>query len=90
LGKAIKDNRSVEPWYRYNSLCFVKQDLIDTLPKDLQRRRVADADPVVDISPYAYKVRKKIIKKLPEWSLPLLAQSKKYSILLSRRLVGER
>ena len=90
LREAIKDNRSVEPWYRYNSLCFVKQDLIDTLPKDLQRRRVADIDPVVDISPYAYKVRKKIIKKLPEWSLPLLAQSKKYSILLSRRLVGER
>jgi hypothetical protein len=67
LREAIKDNRSVEPWYRYNSLCFVKQALIDTLPKDLQRRRVADADPVVDISPYAYKVRKKIIKKLPAW-----------------------
>jgi hypothetical protein len=90
LREAIKDNRSVEPWYRYNSLCFVKQDLIDTLPKDLQRRRVADTDPVVDISPYAYKVRKKIIKKLPAWSLlPFLAHSKKYSILLSRRLIGE-
>ena len=90
LREAIKDNRSVEPWYRYNSLCFVKEDVVNGLPKELQSRRVANTDPVVDLSPYVYKIRKQIIKKLPEWSLPILAQSKKYSILVSRRVMGER
>lgn len=88
--EAIKNNRSVEPWYRYNSLCFVRQDLVDNLPRDLQRHRVGNTDPVADVSPYRYKVRKQVIRKLPAWSLPILAQSKKYSTLLSRHVIGKR
>jgi SAM-dependent methyltransferase len=90
LREAIKDKRLVEPWYRYNSLCFVKRETIDSLPQDLLRYRVANADPVVDMSPYPYKVRKRIISKLPPWVLPILAQSKKYSVLLSRRVASKK
>ena len=88
LREAVKDNRAVEPWYRYNSLCFVKRELTDSLPQDLLRYRVANADSVADISPYPYKVRKRIISKLPPWACAILAQSKKHSILMTRRLAG--
>ena len=62
--------------------------MVDRLPKDLLLHRVANADPVVDISPYAYQLRKRIISKLPPWACYILAQSKKRSILLARRLKG--
>jgi hypothetical protein len=88
LREAVKDNRAVEPWYRYNTLFFVKRDMIDSLPEDLLRHRVANADSVVDVSPYPYQLRKWIISKLPPWACYGLAQSKKRSILLARRLTG--
>jgi hypothetical protein len=88
LRAAVKDNRAVEPWYRYNILFFVKRDMIDSLPEDLLRHRVANADSVVDVSPYPYQLRKRIISKLPPWACYGLAQSKKRSILLARRLTG--
>ena len=88
LREALKGNRAVESWYRYNTLVFVKRDMVDRLPKDLLLHRVANADPVVDISPYAYQLRKRIISKLPPWACYILAQSKKRSILLARRLKG--
>lgn len=90
LRQAIKDNLAVESWYRYNSLCFVNQELINTLPGDLLRYRVANADPITDISPYSYQMRKRIISKLPLWACAILAQSKKYSVLISRRIAGEK
>jgi SAM-dependent methyltransferase len=90
LREAIKDSPAVEPWYRYNILCFVKRDLIDSLPQALLRYRVANADPVVDVSPYPYKVRKRLISKLPPWACAILAQSKKYTVLLSRLLTGDK
>ncbi|HZZ25968.1 MAG TPA: hypothetical protein VFE60_26970 [Roseiarcus sp.] len=43
---------------------------------------------MVDVSPYPYQLRKRIISKLPTWARYILAQSKKHSILLSRRLTG--
>jgi len=88
LREAIRDNRAVESWYRYNTLCFVNRGLIDGLPQDLLLHRVASADPVVDISPYLYKVRKRIISKLPPRATFILAQTKKHSILMARRLKG--
>lgn len=88
LRDAVKDNDRVERWYRYNSLCFVKRELSDSLSPDLLRWRVANTDPIIDVSPYAYKVRKRIISKLPRWALKFLAQSKKHSILLSRHALG--
>ena len=88
LRAAIKDNRAVEPWYRYNTLVFVKRDMIGALPENLLRHRVANAEPVVDVSPYSYQLRKRIISKLPPWACYILAQSKKHSILLARRLKG--
>jgi hypothetical protein len=75
---------------RYNTLCFVNRELIDRLPQDLLRHRIANADPVVDVSPYPYQLRKRIISKLPPWACYILAQSKKRSILLARRLTGGR
>jgi SAM-dependent methyltransferase len=90
IRKGIKDDMAVDPWYRYNIMCFVKHDLANDLPKDLLQYRVNDADPVVDISPFLYKLRKVIISKLPPWACFALAQSKKHSILWMRQLTGDK
>jgi hypothetical protein len=88
LREALKGNCAVEPWYRYNTLVFVKRDRIDSLPEDLLRHRVDNAEPVADVSPYLYRLRKRIIGKLPPWVCSVLAQSKKRAVLLARRLKG--
>ena len=62
--------------------------MIDSLPEDLLRHRVASADPVVDLSPYLYRLRKRIISRLPPWACYILAQSKKRSVLFARRVTG--
>ena len=90
LRGALKVNMAVDPWYRYNIMCFVKQEVANDLPKELLRYQVGDDDPVVDISPNFYKLRKAIISKLPPWACFVLAQSKKRSILLMRRVIGDK
>lgn len=88
LREAVRGNRAVEAWYRYNTFVFVRRETADGLPEDLLRHRVANADPVVDVSPYPYRLRKRIVSKLPPSACRMLARSKKRSILLARRLTG--
>jgi hypothetical protein len=90
LRRTIKDNKCVEPWYRYNIMCFVKQDLTNDLPTELVQLRVGSSDPVVDVSPQIYKLRKLIVSQLPPSACFALAQSKKHSILWMRYATGEK
>jgi hypothetical protein len=89
LRTAVKDAPEVESWYRYNSFIFVRRTREDLLPPDIIAYRIPDTAPVVDVSPVAYKLRKRVISRLPRWACYLLAQAKKYAVLASRQLRAE-
>jgi hypothetical protein len=90
LRGAIKDNRAVEPWYRYNMMFFVKRDLANDLPTDLVQFRVGHGDHIADVSSQIYKLRKLVVSQLPPWACFALAQSKKHSTLWMRRATGDK
>jgi SAM-dependent methyltransferase len=85
LRQHIKVNSKVEAWYRYNSFFFVKREILASLNADFVTHRISDHDPIPDVSPSLYQLRKIVISRLPTWVKRILAQVKKYSILTFRR-----
>lgn len=69
----VSGNPAVEPWYRYNLLLFVQDDLVRSLPAAVAATRVADRQPVRDFSPPAYRARKWLLKRLPDAVVTRLA-----------------
>jgi SAM-dependent methyltransferase len=70
---AIRDEANVEPWYRYNLLFFAHDLAIGSLPDAVARCRVPDDSPIKDYSPPAYRLRKSILRLLPNQVVSWLA-----------------
>lgn len=70
--KIISDN-SVEAWYRYNTLFFAHQSIISSLPTAIKSHRLPLAARVPDYSPIGYRLRKLILRALPNSAVSRLA-----------------
>lgn len=81
----LVDNSSVEPWYRYNSLLFVKAEKAPDLPSSLRRCLVESDAPVVDYAPLTWRFRRFILRNLPQFFVSWLAAFKHWAILTIRR-----
>lgn len=77
LRPRIEDERDVAPWYRYNTLLYVKRETVESLPESLRRTRVPDSTPIRDVSPLWYRARKQVIRRLPSWATQTLANAAK-------------
>jgi SAM-dependent methyltransferase len=75
----------VEFWYRYNLLFFAHDSVIAGLPAAVAATRVGDHDPVPDPSPLTYKVRKLLLRALPESVVSQLAVWKHRRFLRAMR-----
>ena len=69
----IRTRHDVAPWYRYNTLLYVKREAIKALPDAIRETRVPKGTPIPDVSPTVYKVRKQIVRRLPPWATQALA-----------------
>ena len=65
LRPQIQGLKAIEPWYRFNALIYVRKSLLPSLSKEIQAFEVPDADPVKDVSPPVYKLRKFFIGLFP-------------------------
>ena len=65
LRPLILDNHKIEPWYRYNTFLYSSTDYMENLPKHIQDCVVKKSEVLRDVSPFIYKVRKKVIRLLP-------------------------
>ncbi|MGB8223344.1 MAG: class I SAM-dependent methyltransferase [Polyangiales bacterium] len=65
--------QDVAPWYRYNTLLYVKREAIEELPVSVRRTHLAKHMPIRDVSPLLYKARKRVVRRLPEWATQALA-----------------
>lgn len=83
---AIRNNRQVKPWYRFNTLVFVHESRLKSLPAEIRPYRVSDDCRVPDISPIWYQLRKKLVAIMPTRVLTILARAKKQLTLIPKKL----
>lgn len=65
LRPEIAANRAVEPWYRYNTLLYVRGDAIASLPSQILAREVAPSGVPAELAPVTWRLRNAIVRVLP-------------------------
>lgn len=83
----IANDLAIEPWYRYNILFFAHDSVLDALPADVLACRVGDHLPIRDVSPPGYRLRKAVLRHLPNGLVTKLAVWKHRRMV--RALLGE-
>ena len=63
---ALRGRPEVQAWYRYNTFLYVHMTRVGELPADIARTRIGDGQALADISPPAYKLRKALVRRLPQ------------------------
>ncbi len=73
---AIASDTSISFWYRYNMFLYAHRDYAGALPKAIAETRVPEDQPLKDISPSLFRVRKAVIRMLPAGVREQLARLK--------------
>jgi Methyltransferase domain len=60
----VRDKR-ISYWYRYNSLLFVRRERLLDLHNDMRAALLTPDDPIKDLSPLPFRIRKAIVRRLP-------------------------
>jgi SAM-dependent methyltransferase len=62
---AISGDAHISWWYRYNTLLFVRDEIVSGLEPDLREHRVPRGQPIRDVSPPGFRIRKALVRRLP-------------------------
>lgn len=84
----LRDNASVEPWYRYNTFLFVAPQVLDRSPT-LRHSALQAGQSIPDVAPAIYQLRRKVLSTLPPAALTQFAVLKK-NITLGKRLLRKK
>ena len=79
----LLNNAEIEPWYRYNTILYAHTDALASIPADA-RAHVLDGEPVRDLSPSWYRLRKRLVSLLP------IALATRIAKLKERRVANAR
>jgi hypothetical protein len=71
----------VEPWYRYNTLLYVRRDALGSVGGELARHLIPAGEPIPDRSPLLYRLRKQIVRALPHTVMTWMAIAKKHLVV---------
>lgn len=80
----ISNEKSIEPWYRYNSLLFVKSEKANDLPEEIKLTQVTDTYNYNKFVSQLWIIRNGILKVLPAEIINIIAKLKHYTIALSK------
>lgn len=72
----VARDKEVSSWYRYNVLMYVSERMVARLPDHVRARVVPDDEPIADISPPLFRMRKRIVRTLPQSAIMALARLK--------------
>ncbi len=72
----VAGDSRVSFWYRYNTLLYVRDELVQELPSSLAGCVLDPDQPVPDVSPLAFRARKAIVRCLPAALQEQLARAK--------------
>lgn len=73
---AVAADRTVQPWYRYNVMLFVRRDHLAGLPEAVRKFHVAPDADIADVSPLSYRLRKMVVRQIPQGLADQLARVK--------------
>jgi len=65
---------NIPAWYRYNIMLYVRRDHLERIAPFARKFQLRDTDPVSDPSPLVYKLRKRVVRSLPQALCNRLAQ----------------
>ena len=57
--------KEIEPWYRYNTLLYVRSSTLNELSETMQQYIVPEKEPLKDFSPPLYRIRKQMVRCFP-------------------------
>jgi hypothetical protein len=80
----VIDKGAVEPWYRYNTFVYIERGHLASLPPAIRSFQIVGDDPIPDMSPLAYRIRKAVIQILPVRAVTSLAVLKKQLCVMYR------
>jgi len=72
----LADDGQVSFWYRYNTLLYVHKGRLSTIPDEVRASVVPPDAPIRDVSPQWFKLRKAVVRLLPDVTKEWLARSK--------------
>ena len=72
----IARDKEVSFWYRYNVMLYVSEGMAPRLPDDVRACIVPEGQPIADLSPPLFRVRKRIVRALPPSAVMGLARIK--------------
>ncbi len=73
---SVREQKQVEPWYRYNTLFFARGKALERLAKEGFASEIRPGDPVPDCSPLAWRARNAVVRVLPVPVIDLLIEIK--------------
>jgi SAM-dependent methyltransferase len=76
LRPRIVSDPTIDRWYRYNTLLYVRREAMTRLSAALQDSRLAEDRRVPDLSPLSYRVRKQLVSRLPVPLMTAIARIK--------------
>jgi hypothetical protein len=62
---AIHDDNKISYWYRYNTLLFVRRELLAEMSQDMRDRVLLANDQICDVSPLPFRLRKAVVRRFP-------------------------
>jgi hypothetical protein len=88
LRRQILDDKYIEPWYRYNTIVYASPDAFARRPAAARDALVPEGRSIPDLSPWIYRVRKRLVRALPVQVATRLARLKERAVLLTRNSRG--
>lgn len=76
LRPLILGDARVEPWYRYNTLLYVAERAVPSLPAEVLRTEIAPGAPIAEFAPFSWRARNAVIRNLPGFAVNGLVKMK--------------
>ncbi|MFB6453326.1 class I SAM-dependent methyltransferase [Bradyrhizobium tunisiense] len=70
---AMRNNRTVDPWYRFNTILYVKRNIADRLPPSVQNTRISPKR-IEEVGNLGWRLRKLVLWPLPVSAVTILAK----------------
>ena len=74
LRPSLAEDKSIPSWYRYNLILYVRRDHLDQIAAVALQSQLRDGEEVRDVSPLPYRLRKQVVRHLPQTICNRLAQ----------------
>lgn len=76
LRPKIYQDKSIEPWYRYNTLIYIKETILDQISTEILATEIKPKQAITDYAPLTWRIRNKVIFCLPEFLKSMLVKIK--------------